>query len=150
MKRSNNRLLATMADAISAEEQRQIDAAIALSLGQEPASGPPTIPATSRNPQAARQIINIDDSSDGEEVQSSEDAHPAVRTSAPISFVKDNHDDESASADTSATELSEDETSAVKTSLHSKKRKNSLQTEDDDTKKKPKHEIPSSSKASRR
>lgn len=141
-----------MADAISAEEQRQIDAAIALSLGQEPASEPSNTPATSTDNNVSRQVISIEDSSsEDEQLQATGGvtAGSAVRTSMPISLRDDDHNDESASVDSSATELSDDERNVGKTTSNGKKRKFSSQAaEEISLEKKPKHDLPSSSEAS--
>lgn len=123
-----------MADAISAEEQRQIDAAIALSLDHEPQSAtvlPPTATAESHK-QHTRQVINIDDdSSENESLPKTTAAEQEkTGTSAPITRSEDDYQGANASTDSSATDLSNDE-SAIETISNGKKRQLVSQPEED-------------------
>lgn len=122
-----------MADDISAEEQRQIDAAIALSLGQQSDS----TSTTAAGKQQARQVINIDDSSsDNEGITSRQ----AARKDSSARISKSINDTGTETIDNSATEESSDEeASSAKASIVKNKRKlGSSDEEDHNDNKKPK------------
>lgn len=101
-----------MAYDVSAEEQRQIDAAIALSLGQH-ADLTSANAANTADKKQARQVIELDDdSSDNAEMPSKQaEKERTARNSRSINYTKN---DEVASVDSSATEESDEEEAPVK------------------------------------
>lgn len=118
-----------MADDVSAEEQRQIDAAIALSLGQQFAS--PVGTARPSGKPSGREIIDIEDSSSDNEGEASTSAAKAGQAPRSINATK-KHNDRSASVDSEATEESDVDESrlAIPVSVNNKRKP---EREDDDT-----------------
>lgn len=112
-----------MAEDISAEEQRQIDAAIALSLEQA-SDGYSDIRATAAQ-RSKNPIIIDDDSSESEGAVLSDAALHRHNTNQSTSISSGKkHDEETASIDSSATEQSIE---LVPTANNGKKRKASLE-----------------------
>lgn len=120
-----------MADEISAEEQRQIDAAIALSLSQ--ADEQPSAARATAYQRSNKPIIIDDSSSDNEETEPVSDSALKKRdtgSSKSINPLAKKDDDDAKSVDSSATELSDDDDKQQSNkSQSSKKRKASPYSE---------------------
>lgn len=113
-----------MADEISLEEQRQIDAAIALSLGQ--ADEQPSAARATAHQRSNRPIIIDDSSSDNDEaepVSLSALKKDEIMSSRSINPLAKKDDDDVESVDSSATELSNDDAEQQSNKVQSSKKR---------------------------
>lgn len=122
---SSDQSCAAMADDISAEEKRQLDLAIALSLAQDVQSNEASEARATARQRSSKPILIDDSSSENEEPLSN--AGPpkqGVRSFSSINPTSTKkHDATSGSVDSSATEESDDEVVPVSSSSVNRKRK---------------------------